>query len=220
MPNITFVVLQPPPNISFIVRISLKIKLLILEEYLYLHMSTGYQIDNQTALYFLTFTVVEWVDIFTRKLYVDILLESFTYCRENKGLQLYAYVVMSNHVHVIVKAENNNLSDVVRDFKRYTATKILKAVEENKYESRKVWMLKQFEFAANKHRRNSKFQFWQHDNHAIELESHKFVMQKLAYIHENPIRAGFVEHACDWMYSSQRNYDDLFAIIEIDKLDL
>ena len=183
-------------------------------------MPTGYQIDNQAGLYFLTFQVVEWVDIFTRKIYVDIVLDSLTYCRKEKGLKLYAFVIMSNHIHMIVSAEKENLSAVIRDFKRYTATTILKAIQENKQESRRIWMLKQFEYAANKHKRNSKYQFWRHDNHAIELESHKFIMQKMAYIHENPVRAGFVEHPEDWMYSSQRNYSGKYALIEIEEIEL
>lgn len=183
-------------------------------------MPTGYQIDNQSALYFLTFTVVDWIDIFSRKIYVDVLLDSFTFCREHKGLKLYAYVIMTNHVHVMVRAENENLSDVIRDFKRYTASKILELLINNKQESRKSWMLKQFEFMALKNSGNSKHQFWLHRNHAIELESHKFVMQKMAYIHENPVRAGYVDHAEHWMYSSQRNYSNLSTLIEIDEMDI
>ncbi len=183
-------------------------------------MPTGYRIDNQSGLYFLTFQVVGWVDVFSRKFYVDIILESLAFCRKNKGLKIWAYVIMTNHMHVILSSENGKLSDTVRDLKRYTATKILKAIQENKYESRRKWMLKQFEFAANKHKRNSKFQFWRHDNHAIELESNKFIMQKLAYIHLNPVRAGYVEEADHWMFSSQRNYSCSEALIEIDLLDL
>ena len=86
---------------------------------------------------------------------------------------------------MIVSAEKENLSDVIRDFKRFAATKILKAMQENKQENRRIWMLKQFEFVANKHNRNSRYQFWRLDKHAIELESRKFIMQKMAYIHEN-----------------------------------
>jgi len=132
-------------------------------------------------------------------MYVDILLDSFQYCRKNKGLKLWAYVVMTNHVHVIVSHGGGALSDTLRDFKRYTATHILDAIRDNKHESRRTWMLNQFAFAAKKHRRNSQYQFWRHDNHAIELESHKFIMQKMAYIHDNPVRAGYVEEAEHWM---------------------
>jgi len=182
-------------------------------------MPTGYQIYRQDGLYYLTFQIIDWVDIFTRQLYRDIVIESFRYCRNNKGMRLWAYVIMSNHVHVIMSAESGNLSDLIRDFKRHTASHILRSID-RKTESRRDWMLKRFEFAAMRHKRNSQYQFWTQENHAIELESHNFTMQKLAYIHENPVRAGLVDHADDWLYSSQRNYVDKGGLLEIDLLDL
>ncbi|MBK7233605.1 MAG: transposase [Saprospiraceae bacterium] len=182
-------------------------------------MSTGYQIADKAGLYFLTFQVVDWVDIFTRKVYRDIVIDSFDYCRKHKGLQIWAYVVMSNHVHCILSAKNGNLPDVVRDFKRHTASKILYEIKKP-VESRKDWMLKRFEFAAMSHIRNSKYQFWTHENHAIELVSHWFTCQKMAYIHENPVKSGLVEKAEDWMYSSQRNYSGLESLFDIDLMDL
>ena len=112
-----------------------------------------------------------------------------------------------------------NLSDLIRDFKCHTASHILKAININT-ESRKDWILKRFEFAGMRHKRNSQYQFWRQDNHAIELESHKFIMQKLAYIHENPVRAGFVDHADDWLYSSQRSYVGKGGLLDINLLDL
>ncbi|HRG69460.1 MAG TPA: hypothetical protein PLS73_11455 [Saprospiraceae bacterium] len=182
-------------------------------------MSTGYKIDNQDGFYFLTFQVINWVDIFTRKIYCDILIESFNHCRKNKGLQIWAYVIMSNHVHAILSARENNLSDIKRDFKRHTATQILRQIK-SVSESRRKWMLHLFKTAAEKHQRNSEFQFWTHENHAIYLETMPFLMQKMAYIHENPIRAGWVEKAEDWLYSSQRNYLSMESALEIDLLDI
>ena len=67
-------------------------------------MSTGYQISDQEGLYYLTFQVVDWIDIFTRQVYRDIIIESFKYAIENKGLHLFAYVIMSNHVHLIAQS--------------------------------------------------------------------------------------------------------------------
>ena len=182
-------------------------------------MPTGYQIDNQDGLYFLTFQVIDWVDIFTRQSYRDIIIDSLTYCRQQKGLKVYAYVIMSNHIHAIMSTERSNLSDVIRDFKRHTASQALELIK-NSTESRKDWLLKRFEFAAMRHKRNSQYQFWTHENHAIELESEKFIKQKLAYIHDNPVRAGYVDHAEHWIYSSQRNYSDLFAPMDIDLMEL
>ncbi len=181
-------------------------------------MSQGYQIYNQQALYFLTFQVVNWVDIFTRVEYKDIITDSFDYCRKNKGLELYAYVIMSNHIHLISRAkENYRLSDIIRDFKKFTANQLLDKIK-LPAESRSDWMLKRFEFAAKRHQRNSEYQIWTHENHAVELFTSDFIDQKLDYIHHNPVRAGIVDAPENYIYSSARNYAGEKGRIEIDFL--
>jgi REP element-mobilizing transposase RayT len=182
-------------------------------------MTPGYRIRDQSVTHFLTFTVVDWVDIFSRKRYRDILLESLSYCRKVKGLEVYGYVIMTNHVHCILKARKGNLSNVIRDFKRYTATEILKSVEQEP-ESRRDWMLRRFEFAIKRGKRNEYRQFWEHDNHPEEVYSVKFFLQKLNYIHQNPVKAGWVTEAEHWLYSSMRNYCGLSSLIAIDVIDL
>jgi REP element-mobilizing transposase RayT len=181
-------------------------------------MPTGYQIINQSAPYFLTFTVVDWVDIFSRKIYKDIIIDSLDFCRKSKGLKIWAYVIMTNHIHCMLSASNNDLSNVVRDFKRYTAVKILDTIRTIP-ESRRDWMLKRFEFASRRSARNSHYQFWLNDNHAIEINTPQFLIQKMKYIHENPVRAGFVINPGDWVYGSMRNYLGLHGILEIDISD-
>ena len=92
---------------------------------------TSYKIEDQEALYFLTFSTVGWVDLFTRRKYKDVLIESLKYCQEEKGLELYCWVIMSNHVHLIARAkEGFRLSDILRDFKKFTSKKIIKEIEE------------------------------------------------------------------------------------------
>lgn len=181
-------------------------------------MSTGYQIDDPAGTYFLTLTVVDWVDIFSRKIYRDILLDSFQYCRAHKGLQIWGYIIMTNHAHCIVRAKYGNLPDILRDLKRHTASKIIKAIM-SAPESREDWMLKRFEFAARKNSRDSFYQFWMHNNHAEVIQSQDFFLQKLNYIHMNPVRAGWVDKPEDWLYGSMRNYLGLPGIIEIDVSD-
>jgi len=110
-------------------------------------MSNGYLIHNPAATYFLTLQVIDWVDVFSREIYRKEIINSLTYCRKEKGLILYAYVVMTNHLHIIVRAENENLTDVLRDFKKFTASQILRLIKAGP-ESRQDWMLKRFEFAA------------------------------------------------------------------------
>lgn len=76
----------------------------------------GYKIRDQYAVHFITFAVVEWIDVFTRKAYADIVLDSLRHCMQNKGLKVHAWCIMSNHIHLIVSATNGNLSDLLRDF--------------------------------------------------------------------------------------------------------
>ena len=140
-------------------------------------MSHAYTIVDNSALYYLTLQVVSWADIFTRKIYRDIIIDSLQYCQVNKGLEVYAYVIMSNHVHIILRASNDNLSAVLRDFKSYTSKQILQAIQEQR-ESRREWLLSIFRQAASKHKRNKSFQVWTHENRAIEVYSNKFIDQR------------------------------------------
>ena len=99
-------------------------------------MKEGYVIRDQTLPHFITATVVDWIDIFTRQVYRDIVIESLEYCIKNKGMLLYGYVIMSNHIHLIIQSEHGKLSDLIRDFKQFTAKNILEKIQ-NSPESRK-----------------------------------------------------------------------------------
>ena len=92
-------------------------------------MSTGYKIVDQEALHYVTFQIVNWVDLFTRKVYRDIVIDSLKFCQANKGLELYAFVVMSNHIHLLIRSDIGKLSDTIREFKSFTAKQILLAIE-------------------------------------------------------------------------------------------
>ena len=100
---------------------------------------------------------------------------------------------MSNHAHLIISAKENNVSDVLGDFKKFTSKKIIKAIKDHLGESRKEWMLKIFKEAGEKNSRNSDYQFWQQDNQPKIIYTPEFAGQKLEYIHTNPVDAGIVE---------------------------
>lgn len=161
-------------------------------------MGYAYRIYNQQGVYFITCTVAQWVDVFTRREYADIVVNSLKHCRVHKGLEIFAWVIMSNHVHLIISCkEEHNLSDILRDFKKYTATQIVKAIESNPAESRKswlLWLLKQ----------DDNISFWQKDNHAEEITTSVFFNTKLDYIHQNPVKAGITEKEEEYIYSSAR----------------
>ncbi|HEY6437645.1 MAG TPA: transposase [Ignavibacteriaceae bacterium] len=147
----------------------------------------GYKIRNQAAIHFITFAVVEWVDVFTRKEYRDIVLESIRYCQAEKGLLLHCWCIMSNHLHLIVSAKNSDLSDILWDFKKFTSKQIIKAIEENRGESRKERMLRIFREEGEGNSRNKSYQFWRQDNQPQELYSPAFVFQKMNYVHNNSV---------------------------------
>lgn len=182
-------------------------------------MSTGYQIKDQSGLYFLTFQVVDWLDIFTRQVYRDIVINSFRFTIENQGFHLFAYVIMSNHVHLIANSATGKLSDTVGNIKKYTSKKIIKTIK-NINESRREWLLNKFELKARQHSRNKNYQVWTHENHAVSLYSNEFIAQKLEYIHQNPVHAGVVANPEDYLYSSARNYAGLDHVLEVKILSL
>jgi putative transposase len=182
----------------------------------------GYVIGDQYETYFLTFTIVGWVDLFTRNECRDIIIDSFKYCQLNKGLIINAYVIMSSHIHLICRAkeESEGLSAIVRDFKKFTSKKLLDFVLNDKKESRKEWLKVVFQYHAKYNKNNTNYQVWQQNNQPKILLNPKFISQKLQYIHNNPVKEKIVEKPVDYLYSSARNYIDIGEnILEVEIID-
>jgi REP element-mobilizing transposase RayT len=182
-----------------------------------------YKILDQQELHFVTCTIVGWIDIFSRKVYKDIIIDCLRYCRNEKGLFVCAYVIMSNHIHLIVQTKpdaKDNLSAILRDFKKFTANAILESVDSNK-ESRSEWLLHMFEYFAHLNSNNRHKQVWQQDNHPVILYTPKVIWQKVNYIHMNPVRAGIVNDPVSYIYSSAGNYEreNRDCVMEIDLLE-
>lgn len=167
-------------------------------------------------LYFTTSTVVDWLDVFTRPIYKHILLESLEYCQANKGLDIYAWVLMTNHLHMIVDTSGpDSIGDVLRDFKKFTSKSIVKAIQEKEQESRQEWLMNRFRFRAANDKKVANYKFWQEDNHVETIYSYDFFKQKLNYIHQNPVRQEIVEKAEDYLYSSARNYAGMDGLLNV-----
>ena len=116
-------------------------------------------------VYFVTDTVVDWIDIFTRTSYKHIILDSLVYCQKNKGLIVYAWVLMSNHLHAIVGSSSEyKVSDIWRDFKKFTSKEIVKALKYDPQESRQEWMLNRFEYTGKNDKKITNYKFWQDGN--------------------------------------------------------
>ena len=181
---------------------------------------SGYKIFDQEGLYFITFSVIEWVDVFTRAAFADIVVESLNFCSRNKGLAVHAWVLMPNHFHAIFSAKDGyQLSGIIRDFKRHTAKKILKDILTTNSESRSRWMLWLFKSAGTSNSRNEEFQFWQQDNHPVALGNSEMIKQRLKYLHENLVRAGLVWENWHYRYSSAIDYEnDQKGLVDIEFL--
>ena len=181
-------------------------------------MSENYKSRNPEGLFFITLTIINWVDIFTRPRYKHIIIDSLNYCQNEKGLRIHAYVLMSNHLHLIASTVDSSLlSEIVRDFKRYTSRRIIESIK-NFPESRKFWLLKNFEQAAQEIKRNSLFKVWKDGFHPIELTNNAMIEQRLDYIHNNPVVQEIVIRAEDYKYSSASNYANLPGILSISKI--
>jgi len=167
-----------------------------------------YKILDQKGLNYITITVVDWIDLFTRKAIGEIVTTNLAYCRDKKGLKIFGYVIMSNHLHLIVRAAGEQeLSSIIRDFKSYTARQIIQFLEEiDSKESRKEWLLNHFRNAAKLHGKNRNYKVWQNGNRPIELYTPSVIRQKLDYIHRNPVVAGLVALPEHYLYSSASNY--------------
>jgi putative transposase len=184
-------------------------------------MSNKYKYGDERHAHFVTYTVVQWIDFFIRDEYRQILVKAIQYYQKERGLEVYGYCIMSSHVHLIIRAgEQDRLEELTRDLKGYTSKAFRKILEDKNvnYESRKSWMLWMMKRIGLKNSNNKGFQFWQQDSHPIELWSDEVFYQKLNYIHMNPVVMGLVAEPEHWYYSSARNHAGLPGILELAEL--
>jgi REP element-mobilizing transposase RayT len=170
-------------------------------------MSRNYKFHNPEGVFFGSFAVVEWIDVFTRNDYKNTLIESLAFCQREKGMEIYAWCIMTNHLHLVFRSVNGQKPELLLgDFKRFTSKEVVKAIKENPGESRKEWLLEQFKKAGASSSNVKEFQFWQHNNKPIELWSNKVLFEKINYIHNNPVDEGLVYYPQDYVYSSAKEY--------------
>jgi putative transposase len=169
-------------------------------------MTKNFKSKQSGIPYFVTFTVIEWLNVFTKLEYLHILWDSLQYCRKEKGLKVYGFVFMTNHLHLIISAdaEDTKLWQIIRDFKKFTAQKIIQVMQK---EENRHWLLDIMKNTGEQNNANMQYQFWIQNDGAEEISSDKFFFQKLNYIHENPIRAGIVDDACGYAWSSAKLYE-------------
>lgn len=176
-------------------------------------MRSRYKITVEDGVYFVTSTIVAWLPVFTTEPYFDIMIQSLIFCQEHKGLQLFCYAILDNHFHLIVAGPQ--LGRIITDMKKFTARKIIEQCQQD----RKGWLLNQLAYYKKRHKTKSNYQVWQEGYHPELIFPHEMLMQKIDYIHNNPVKRGLVALPEHWLHSSARNYllgDD--SIIQLDRL--
>ncbi len=182
-------------------------------------MSRKHKFHNKEGLYFVSFATVYWLDVFVRDEYFETIRKSLYFCIKNKGMQLYAYCIMTSHIHLIFAAKESNPGDLLRDFKTYTSKQLQNQIAEHMQESRREWLVWMMQRAGKKNSNVKNGQFWQQHNKPIELWSSDVIDQKLAYIHNNPVVAGFVSEPEHWKYSSAIDYCGGKGLLDIMFID-
>jgi REP-associated tyrosine transposase len=168
-----------------------------------------YKIYDERFPHFLTCTVVNWIPIFSNPQNASIVLDSLTFLQEQDRLELYGFVLMENHLHLIASSEN--LIKEIGDFKSFTARKII----DHYIETNNTFILGQLQHFKEHHKHDRKYQLWQEGSHPQQITSNEMMIQKLEYIHLNPVKRRYVDKPEDWRYSSARNYQKLESVINV-----
>ena len=154
------------------------------------------------ATYFITIPIVGWVDVFIREEYSEIIIDNLIFCQKNKDLEVFSYVIMSSHLHLVCRRNKGYLSDLLRDFKSYTAKILLDNILSNPKESRKDWMKIVFEYHGKTQKMNTHYSFWQKTSFPIQITTNNLMQRAINYIHQNPVKSAIVTDASAYNYSS------------------
>jgi REP element-mobilizing transposase RayT len=170
---------------------------------------TRYKVFEDTYPYFLTSTVVAWLPIFAFPQFVDIIFNSWRFLQKDGALRIYGYVIMENHLHWI--ALGDDLSQVIARFKSFTARRIIDALQTSGFST----FRSELRYFKSRHKIDQTYQLWQEGSHPQQLQNAEMMIQKLEYMHNNPVKRGYVDDAMHWRYSSARNYAGLTGLIDV-----
>ncbi len=170
-----------------------------------------YKIYEPAYPHFITCTVLHWIPLFTRKESVEIVLESFKYLQQTDNLKLYAYVILENHIHII--AQSDNIGQSMAKFKRHTARQLIKLLEQENVKT----ILDQLAFYKKAHKSDRTYQVWQEGLQPKLIQTDAIMISKIKYIHQNPVKRGYVDEAKHWRYSSARDYEGVNGLLEVER---
>lgn len=167
-----------------------------------------------TRPHFITCTIVQWLTLFSQPKLVAEVLSTFPFLQSQNRLTLHAYVIMENHLHLIASA--SQLSREMQSFKSFSAKQIVRSLEQ----SHQSFWLDQLRFHKRSDKVQSTYQVWQEGFHPQMICDAEMLRQKLDYVHNNPVRRGYVDDPCHWRYSSARNYAGQRGILDVEILEI
>ena len=168
-----------------------------------------YKIIDNHPPYFLTATVVNWIPLFSAPRVQQILIDSLRFLQTEERLCLYAYVILENHLHLV--ASSSDLSKEIGDFKSYTARQIIDYYKDQNARN----VLEQLALYKKHYKQDRDHQMWQEGSHPQRIKDLAMMRQKVEYIHNNPVKRGWVDNAIDWRYSSARNYAGIDGVLNV-----
>ena len=171
-----------------------------------------YKIYEPTHPHFITCTILHWIPIFTRTETTDIIYDTLKYLQQADNLKLYAYVILENHLHLIASSEDIGKS--MRKFKSYTAKLILQLLQKQNVKT----ILDQLAFYKKAHKKTAQYQLWQEGIAPKLIQTETMMLERISYIHNNPIKRGYIDNPKDWRYSSARDYEDIKGLIDIERV--
>ena len=168
-----------------------------------------YRIFEVSHPHFLTSTVVAWLPVFAHPPFVEIVLDSWRFLQRERGVRIFGYVILENHLHWIASGEA--LAEQVPRFKSFTARSIIDELSRRGFDT----LLQELHYFKLRHKIDQKYQLWREGDHPKQIQSDEMMLQKLEYIHNNPVRRGYVDQPTDWRYSSARNYAGMAGLIDV-----
>lgn len=172
--------------------------------------------------YFLTFNVVDRIDVFVRRSYKQVVVDVLNNLVDSQGLIIYAWCLMSSHIHLLIRnREGNGPAYFERDFKKLTTPLVVKAIE-IEMDPRREWMMQHFEDFSTSLKKMEKFNLWQNCSSPlrIDYEQPRSLLDRISHIHENPIREQMVELPENYLYSSARDYAGTKGLVKVKVIPL
>ncbi|MBU1216095.1 transposase [bacterium] len=170
-----------------------------------------YKVYEPTAPHFITCTILHWIPLFTRTQTTDIIFASLNYLQKSDNLKIHAYVILENHLHLV--AQSDDIAKSIARFKSFTAREIINYLQKEGVKT----ILDQLAFYKKAHKVSREFQLWQEGSQPKQILSEQMMLEKINYIHQNPLKRGYVDEASHWRYSSARDYEGVAGLLEIEK---